>query len=341
MTEIISVESSNERKAFLLLFNTINKTNVELAKRYGQEQLNTTTDLFVKSHSLQSNIDSFLEKEVVIKREFFEDIIQFNPNYLRQSYSIFNEYLDLLKISYPNDLNFIYFNDFRKNLENEFQENKAVYKSLIDYFDNPIFNENKIMFKQLDYNKKITNFFVEPLQSDISECQETLKDLYIEPFFEIHQNSFASNSSKNKSDFNKPETKISAHLFIKDYFLKNLKHPNFLNNYNLLFVLGQPGQGKTSFCYKLVYDYMIESDGIPEIPLFFVKIRDLVAIDFINAPFDEIQRRIKPDFDFQNHKCILILDGLDEAYMSGGLNDGDLRNLYDRLKRTTQSNQDL
>jgi len=341
LTEILKIDNTNEQKAFLLLLKTIQKTNVELAKKYGQEELNKEVDLVLKASSLELNIISFLEKEVVIKREFFEDIIQFNPNYLRESYLFFKEYLDILKITYPNDLNFIYFNNFRINLEDEFQENKDIYKSLIEYFDNPIFNENKKMLKQLDYYKKLIKSFVEPLQSDIPECKETLKDLYVEPFFEIHKNSFTSKTTERISEFNELEKEISTHLFLKDYYFKNKKHPNFTNSYNLLFVLGQPGQGKTSFCSKLVYDYIIESDGIPEIPLFFVKIRDLVARDFIDTPFNEIQRQINQNFDFQNNECILVLDGLDEAYMSGGLNDGDLRNLYERLKSTTQSNEDL
>ncbi|WP_281298472.1 AAA family ATPase [Flavobacterium limnophilum] len=341
LTETLRIENTNEQKAFLLLLKTIQKTNVELAKKYGQQELNKEADLVLKASLLESNIVSFLEREVVIKREFFEDIIQFNPNYLRESYLFFKEYLDLLNIKYPNDLNFIYFNDFRINLEDEFQENREIYKSLIEYFDNPIFNENKKMLKQLDYYKKLIKSFVEPLQSDIPECKETLKDLYVEPFFEIHKNSFTSKTAESISEFNGLEKEISTHLFLKDYYFKNKKHPNFTNSYNLLFVLGQPGQGKTSFCSKLVYDYIVESDGIPKIPLFFVKIRDLVARDFIDTPFNEIQRQINQNFDFQNNECILVLDGLDEAYMSGGLNDGDLRNLYERLKSTTQSNEDL
>ncbi len=341
LTETVSVSNSNEQKAFLLMLKTIKKTNLELSKKYGQEELNSETDLLSKVSSLEEDIIVFLEKEVTIKREFFEDIIQFNPSYLRQSYLFFKKYLDLLGIKYPDDLNFIYFNNFRTNLENEFQENMEIYKTLIEYFDNPIVNENKKMLRQLDYYKELTKNFVEPLQPEITECEETLKDLYIEPFFEIHKNSFTSKTAKRTSEFNELDIELSAHLFLKDYFFKDKKHPNFTNSYSLLFVLGQPGQGKTSFCSKLVYDYIVESDGIPEIPIFFVKIRDLVARDFIDTPFNEIKRHTKQNFDFQNDKCILVLDGLDEAYMTGGLNDGDLRNLYERLKTTTQSNKDL
>lgn len=341
LTETVSIELTNENKAFLLLLKTIKKTNFELVKEYGQAELNKETDLVLIANTFEKEIIKFLEEEVVIAKEFFEDIIQFNPNYLRQSYLIFKNYINLLGISYPEDLNFIYFNNFRKNLEEEFQENKDSYKSLIEFFDNPIINENKKILKQLEYYKELIKQFVEPLQPDIPECKENLKDLYIEPFFEIHKNSFSSKEIEKTNEFNKLNKELSVHAFFKNYYFKNKKHPEFTESYNLLFILGQPGQGKTSFCNKLVYDYLQESEGLPKSPIFFVKIRALVARDFIDNPFIEIKRHIKQDYNFQEDKCILVLDGLDEAYMSGGLNDGDLRNLYERLKIATQSNKDL
>lgn len=341
LTEIISIELTNENKAFLLLLKTIKKTNFELVKEYGQEELNRESDLVLIANTFEEEIIKFLEKEVVITKDFFEDVIQFNPNYLRQSYLIFKNYLNLLNIAYPEDLNFIYFNNFRKNLEEEFQENKGSYKSLIEFFDNPIINENKKILKQLEYYKELIKQFVEPLQPDIPECNETLKDLYIEPFFEIHKNTFFVKETEQTDEFNKLEKELTVHTFLKNYYFKNKKHPEFSENHNLLFVLGQPGQGKTSFCNKLIYDYLQESEGLPEVPIFFIKIRALVARDFIDTPFLEITKHIKQNFNFQEDKCILVLDGLDEAYMSGGLNDGDLKNLYERLKTTTQSNKDL
>lgn len=341
ITETFSIDSDNEHKAFLMLLKTIKKTNVELAKEYGQQELNKNKGLTIITSSLEAEIAMFLEKEVVITKEFFENIIQFNPIYLRQSFSFFKQHLDSLKIKYPNDINFIYYNNFRKNLEDEFQENKDLYKSLVEYFENPIFNENKKMYKQLGYYNELVKSFVEPLQADIPECKETLKDLYIEPYFEIHKNSISKKINKQISEFNPLNKEISIHDFLKNYFLKNKKHTDINESHNLLFVLGQPGQGKTAFCTKLVYDYIQGSDGLPESPVFFIKIRDLVARDFIDSTFNEIKRHIKQEFNFSDDKCLLVLDGLDEAYMSGGLNDGDLRNLYERLKVATQSNSEL
>jgi hypothetical protein len=341
LTETITIDNSNESKAFLLLINTIKKTNFELSKKLGQIELNQNKDLVFKSDHFESQVINFLEKEIIITEEFFEDIIQFNPSYLVNSFMFFKQYLNLLNISIPEDLNFTYYNNFRINLESEFQENKVKYKSLIDYFDNPIINGNKKIFKQLEYYRELIKAFIEPLQPDISECKETLKDLYVEPYFEIYKNNFNSKSQDRKFEFNHLKKKITIHDFLKKYYFKDKKHPDVIETYNLLFVLGQPGQGKTSFCSKVVYDYIQESNGLPETPLYFVRIRDLVARDFIDNTFNEIKRHIKQEVNFTEDKSLLILDGLDEAYMSGGLNDGDLRNLYERLNKATQSNKEL
>jgi len=110
------------------------------------------------------------------------------------------------------------------------------------------------------------------------------------------------------------------------------KHESIKQDYDMVFILGQPGQGKTSFCYKLIFDYIENNNGIPKVPIVFQKIRDLVAKDFINNPFETVNK-YNSILNFEEDEFILVLDGLDEAYMSGGITDSDLRNLYDRLKK--------
>ena len=103
LTELIKIESSDERKACLLLFKTIKKTNFELAKQYGQDKLDKEISLFQKSRSLDSEIIIFLEKEVVITKDFFENTTQFNPNYLRASFKLFKNYYCFIE-KYQSDL---------------------------------------------------------------------------------------------------------------------------------------------------------------------------------------------------------------------------------------------
>ena len=87
------VEHTNESKAFLLLYNTIRNTNLELAKEYGQEILNNTTNLFQKATSLQDEIIILLEQEIELNRDFSDDILKHNPDYIKKSYNIFKNYI--------------------------------------------------------------------------------------------------------------------------------------------------------------------------------------------------------------------------------------------------------
>ncbi|WP_288443282.1 NACHT domain-containing protein [uncultured Chryseobacterium sp.] len=338
-TELISINDTKERKAFLLMFTAVQKTNVSFAKHYCQEALNSTYDLVSITNELELEIKSFLTQEVKIRHEFFKDVLKDNNNYIITAFNLFEKFYKKLGATFPEDIRLKYYHDFRFYLEKEFQENKEKYKELIVFFENPIFEQNIRFGKILEYYISIKNFFTDSLQKE-GDNKETLQSLYIEPFFEIHIKNLISEYIEDIDDkFFKQSTNITIHEFFNNYFFKDIKLKELKENYDMIFLLGQPGQGKTSFCYKLIYDYLENNQDLPEEPLFFVKIRDLIAQDFISNPFDTINKYISNIVNLENEKGFLILDGLDEAYMSGGINENDLRNLYERLKK--RSNKKL
>ncbi|MHC0443381.1 NACHT domain-containing protein [Flavobacterium sp. 3-210] len=341
ITEVIGISHSKEMKAFLLLFNTFKTTNTQLKKELGQEILDKSTGLSVISAEFEIAIKNYFEQEITITKDFFEDIIKYNPEYLKQSFRLFKQNLLELKIDVPENYEYNYYIIYRNNLQIEFQDNKEFYTELVDFFENPIYEQNINLDKLINSYRKIKSYYTTPLQPDIEECNESLKDLYIEPFFEIYKNNTDIRSEYLYDDFESPKIKTSIHDFLSNYFFKGIKHPDLKSNYNMLFLLGQPGQGKTSFCYKLIYEYLDSNLGLPNIPIYFVKIRELIAKDFIESTFNTINKHLVQDVNFEEDNCILILDGLDEAYMAGGLNDTDLKNLYDRLNKTTQQNTSL
>ncbi|MBA9072274.1 GTPase SAR1 family protein [Flavobacterium gossypii] len=340
LTDIITIDNTKEMKAFLLIFKTIKKTNFDLSKELGQLELNKSSDLLSITQGIETELIELLEKEIKITKEFFEDVINYNPEYLTKTFLVFKKYLNVLGIKIEDDLNYKYYKSFRNNLEIEYQENKEIYKELVDFFDNPIFKQNIQLDKQLDYYKNLIKLFTNPLQPKLPENLETLKDLYIEPYFKFHKNNIHKQTSYK--DFHEPlDNTLSLHKFVNEFFLKGVTYPDCKETYNLIFLLGQPGQGKTSFCYKLIYDYLESSIGLPSSPLYFIKIRELVARDFIDNPLQTVNSFIGQNIDFREDKCVLILDGLDEAYMSGGLNDNDLRVLYERLNKVSFQNKKL
>lgn len=339
-TDILDVKHSKEMKAFMLLFKTAKKTNVNIARKINQEIIDKSS--ITDFSSFENKIRNFLEQEITITEEFFTNTLYYNPEYIHSSYSLFEEFLISLKIQIPKDLNYLYYQTYRLNLQSEFQKQKDYYIELLNYFDNPISVQNELFDKQIEYYKYIASYYTIPLQADIEENKETLRDLYIEPFFDIHEHNVKFEKIANENGFIKPKNKtISIHSFLINYFINGNKFPDCKENYNMLFILGQPGQGKTSMCYKFIYDYLEFSKGLPKIPLYFIKIRDLIAKDFIERPFEEINKKLNSNIRFQEEECILLLDGLDEAYMSGGLKDEDLSNLYDRLNKTSNGNKKL
>jgi hypothetical protein len=339
VTEILAINKTIEAKAFDLLFSVTQKTNIELSKELGQEEINKKKNLVILYNGLADEWKDFFEQDIIITKEFFQNIIQYNPKYLATSYSLFEKYITILNISIPEDFYYHYYQKFRNNLSIEFTNKAEKYKELEDFFNNPVEEQNELFINQMDHYQKINNNFISKLQPDVPESKETLQDLYIDPFFKIHKSNLKDTSGHH--DFLKPSSDITIHNFFNHYFLKNKQLSNFRGVYNMVFILGQPGQGKTSFCFKLVYDILKNSHGLPQTPLYFIKLRDLIAKDFIEDPFYIINKYLGQNIDFTKDKCFLILDGLDETYMSGGLMDSDLKTLYERLNKTSQHNKNL
>jgi len=190
ITDVVGVVDSKEMKAFSLLFNTFKTTNTQLKKELGQEILDKITRLSVISAEFEIAIKNYFEQEITITKDFFEDILKYNPNYLKESYKIFKLNLDELQIPLPKNFEYEYYSRYRDNLQKEFQEKSDYYDELVLFFNNPIFRQNKPFDKQLNHYKNIKSFFTNPLQTDIEECKESLKDLYIDPYFKIYKNKY-------------------------------------------------------------------------------------------------------------------------------------------------------
>ena len=342
VTEILNVDSSIEAKAFSLLFNVARQTNVELSKRLGQDKIDKAINLKIIFDDFEVEWIEYFEQEITITKDFFENILEYNPAYLTKSYKLFERYLEILEIGLPNEFYYTYYVSFRENLFDEYNANKDKYEQLTLFFNNPISVENDKLRHQIDRYVEISKYYIMPLQHDVAEALETLKDLYIEPNFKVFKRNLLNKGEAYGEDFVNVLPELTIHEYLNNFFLKG-QNPseNFRENYNMIFILGQPGQGKTSFCYKLIHDILKDSLGLPETPLYFLKIRDLHAKDFINDTFSTINNAIGQNLDFGKDKCTLILDGLDEAYMSGGLSDKDLKNLYERLNKTSKSNRNL
>ena len=174
------------------------------------------------------------------------------------------------------------------------------------------------------YRQKLRNQCNKPLPLKLVEG--TLKDLYIPCDFFIY---------KTHQHVPKQVKEYNLHESIKTELLNPTpKAPR------LLVVLGQPGQGKTSFCQMLLHDLVGHVHF--ERPLVFVPLRRIVHTgQLIRRPFEVFDQYMKATHQIRlledqqltkpyQGACI-VLDGLDELYMKGGLTNKDIHAFLSRL----------
>jgi uncharacterized protein YjbI with pentapeptide repeats len=135
-----------------------------------------------------------------------------------------------------------------------------------------------------------------------------LCDIYVEPNFEL----------QIESKFKNLESVSNLHHFTNTFIEKKINStiPEILNyEANLLLVLGVPGQGKTSFCKRLLADSISNDKNI-----FYKRLFEINKLDFLKEPIEYLYNKYffnqVEEKEFRN--SILILDGLDELFIPGG-----------------------
>lgn len=162
----------------------------------------------------------------------------------------------------------------------------------------------------------------------------TLKDIYIEPEFKVNKKCFGDTDKRCKvnhyhddKSFFKHGKKLNLHQYIDDFL--NERNSLDLNNstHEITYIFGYPGQGKSSFCKRFMYDVVIGRNVYAK-DVYLLKLRDVrKAKELIDNPYESILRELENNIgitisNFDN--SILILDGLDELYMKQGIGSSDV-----------------
>lgn len=188
------------------------------------------------------------------------------------------------------------------------------------------------------YLKESQNLFTESI--NCSEQDYSLCDIYIEPYFEIHRCCFKDEAlneySMEDNAFIKPQSNLSLYSYIesiiKDREAIKLKY----QQYNLIILLGNPGQGKSSFCKKILFNYNIDFFQYKKV--FYFPMRNRVfSKDFVNKPFEKIissfKERLKQSESNNNVfvNSLLLLDGFDEMDFEDGKNLSEINKFLKAL----------
>lgn len=197
------------------------------------------------------------------------------------------------------------------------------------------FTSQKLGNYYSEFNQK--NYCGQILQD---QAGMTLADIYVAPNFQYHFSHLYTGEFPQGQDIVKRTTlkkqfypydeTTTANDFLMallqgkcEGYDQNGISAQKLEQARLFFILGQPGQGKTSFCYKLFFDLTQPINNIPK-PVFYVRLRDLPRTVLDNPKkviFEEIKDNLPKELDESDfskkdlNNCILILDGLDELVM--------------------------
>jgi uncharacterized protein YjbI with pentapeptide repeats len=149
----------------------------------------------------------------------------------------------------------------------------------------------------------------------------TLNDIYIEPTFDFLSNHLKKEKEKYYEQFTTAKDNQSIHNFIYNYFNNKLSCNNEQfqsKNSNIVLILGQPGQGKSSFSKKFMFDYISKIFDAKE-QVFLLRLREISnSSHLFDNPIDSLAEKLNKIIGFTpnlEEETILLLDGLDELTM--------------------------
>ena len=309
-------------------------------------------DLSIRQYR-KSILDSFDEKHY---QATSFDVARFNAD--PTVAKIRTRFLEWAKVNEVSGLNLQrlekYFNRYQEvDFFEVLESSKTKYARLTEFLNNASYQKRIKLLRRVDYENELAEQYRENVLGD--EHGVTLDEIYIEPKFKIHHRSVTEDILKDKkvdvgqSGFFEPTLELNIHQYVNQLLLHQDPLELEKQHTRALFLLGYPGQGKTSFCKRLIYDIVQEQNPPIHQAFYFVKLKnisDTATNDLLRYPIDtvrkEVELQIKEELDkFKFYESLLILDGLDELKMNKGLTDGDIDDFCARLINETEKHLKL
>jgi len=353
----LGLKTPKEKQAFTLITNAlIDAFQKQLKIRIDQTDIDENKNLVTNEKVLQFDIFSKLgEGEYIFDCAYLKNpkglpfLDDFKPIYrewLLKSFPISEEHANLMIADFPD----IFAGKFYNCLKD-----KSKYAALLDWCSDSMTAEWAKEIARQDYKIKLKEYYQQPA---LGEQQVALADVYVQPSFLVFDKIFSEKKQKeikqkdnvgSQKHFLPTDFKGSIHDYLKYHFLGEKKSKAINSEEEksrMLILMGQPGHGKSSFCYRSMHD-LLRSPGFNG-NTFFIRLQE-VDKAFINTPFSEIQKELKQHIDFEecmqpefkHQKNILFLDGLDEMYMTKSLTDSDVILMINNCKKLLNKHPNL
>jgi hypothetical protein len=300
-----NIKKSREAQATELSEQTVKLDSVELEKIYQHDFVQQFCRPFFEELLTKADIDKTTQDNIAI---FIADNLSYNVYFL-------------------------------------LYEKEANYGELSNYLNNPAHQAALKRHKKGNYEAKLRHKYYDKVLND--EKGLSLADLYIMPNCGIMDTCIADKRIEGEQVGSSPFYNAPNPLHPTVYDFLQGKYtwetPHDLRNARVLLLLGYPGQGKSSFCKRLLFDNLSGSQPLRDLATYFVPLRNISNIAlFRNNPIAAFRDYLglesqtdQANIDLQN--ALLVLDGLDEVYMQHSLNSSDINNLLLTLTNEAQN----
>ncbi|MEO0896309.1 MAG: pentapeptide repeat-containing protein [Bacteroidota bacterium] len=246
-------------------------------------------------------------------------------------------------------------NYFEVQLIKQWRKHEDYWQDIVDFFKGTPFSKGYIRRINMKmYQNSIKTLYFKPVMGD--EKGMSLQDVYIEPDFRIHEQCFDREDRRgfvrqsrqpHEEAFAKVPFEGSIHQYVEAFLARENPLELSSGNAQVMILLGYPGQGKTSFCARTIYDYL---NGPFEKPIYFVRLRDLEhPRELISSLEETLRHHLEKEIsefseglgDQAFRNAFWILDGLDELHMKEDFSHEDILRFCDKLADLSSRRPDL
>ena len=358
----ITFQSEKESQANALVYQSlIDAFKDQIQEELGTGEINITTN---KELSFNGKVltakafDLLKDGAYTIKLEDFRrpDQLPLLQDFKKAYRKWLNEYFpmsDLRANTLTQEYPFFFAYAFSKNFSS------GDYNELSEWVNDPEVRKQRKLIQQRYYRANLKQYYI---RQSLNEQDVSLADVYIEPDFLVFDKLLHEDTciKLREKDENKRKDSNEQHFLrtdyphsIHDYFLKHFIQKSKSAELNcdaecmrMIFLLGQPGHGKSSFCYRTAYDLLSSENFNGDV--FFLRLRNLRYRDFTQDEEKEL-RSLTEDSGLDlfeelknaSNPVVLLLDGLDELFKSQRLSEEQVKDLVEVFEKMVNRNENL
>lgn len=350
----ITQKEGKERQAFNLVANSIIKAcYTQVRHRFEQVDIDDSGNPLFEDQEIRFHVfDSLKENEYVFDCHhranpqafpLLHDLKPFYKQWLQETFQLPEAQAGDLARDFPNY--------FAYELYQLLLKKPKDYEDLINWCDSPFNEALQTNLARQRYQAELRNKYHQPA---LGERAVSLSDVYVQPSFLVYERMLEDETLKRlrmngnnvrQEHFIHCGFDGSIHDYLQRHFLTSTTYKGIkpeVGNSRLLVLLGQPGHGKSSFCYRSIFD-LLQADDI-DCNAFFVRLQSFDD-KALAEPMAEVIQQLPPDLDYeawvdakQGQKSLLFLDGLDEFCMTQSLTDAQVIGFIQKCKKWTERN---